>query len=707
MLSIENLSDIVKTYHPQADIALLEKAYHFSLNAHQDQKRASGEPYFLHPLSVAEILAKLRLDVHSVVTGLLHDTLEDTKISHSDIYNNFGPEITSLVDGVTKLTRIELQSEKTQQAENFRKLLLAMSSDIRVLLVKLVDRLHNMRTLHFIEDDLKRKRIARESLDIYCPLAERIGMNKIKEELAEIAFKELHIDAYTSIHARLSSIKQEHQTQNLKDQIIDYLKEKIKKHHLIGEIIGREKSLYSIWRKMQKKELSFEQLSDIIAFRIIVDDVSSCYQALGAIHQEFSVVPGTFKDYISTPKQNGYQSIHTVVYGPYHHKIEIQIRSKKMHEYAENGLAAHWCYKQNDLENDYKITGHQYSWIRSLLDILDTADGLDEFLEHTKLEMFQDQVFCFTPKGRLICLPKGSTPVDFAYAIHSDVGDKTIGAKINNRAAPLRTILNNGDQVEILTDEKHHPSPTWERFVMTGKARSAIRRFIKRTHRKEFVTLGKSLLQKFFLNNDIPFCEDILNKVLPLFKLDTLEDLFVFVGAGKITTRHVMQAIEQKIDAYEEVVSENNMTSPIVIENMIPGMAINFAACCHPIPGDQILGVLSSGRGMTVHTKECEMGTFDVDPENITDLSWGQYLQTDSLFVVRLKIIIINKVGSLTQTLSVFSANKSNIINLRIVNRNESFWEIFMDFDVRDKNHLDHILMNLNTLPAVSEVQRI
>jgi guanosine-3',5'-bis(diphosphate) 3'-pyrophosphohydrolase len=708
MLQPEELCGIVKKHYPNADVALIAKAYDFSQKAHSQQKRASGEPYFLHPLAVAEILASLKLDVHSVITGLLHDTIEDTDVTHTDIYNNFGPEITSLVDGVTKLTRIEVQSEKTQQAENFRKLLLAMSSDIRVLLVKLVDRLHNMRTLYHIVDPKKRKRIAKESLDIYCPLAERLGINQIKEELAEIAFKELHSDAHASIHSRLTSIRNENQTTDLAAQIIAHLHEKIAKHDLSSKIIGREKSIYSIWRKMQKKEIAFEQLSDIVAFRVIVHTVSDCYKVLGAFHQEFAVVPGSFKDYISTPKQNGYQSIHTVVYGPYHHKIEVQIRTRKMHEFAEHGLAAHWRYKQNENEEAHNTTGHQYSWIRSLLDILDTAKGLDEFLEHTKLEMFQDQVFCFTPKGRLISLPTGSTPVDFAYAIHSDVGDKTMGCKINGRALPLRTVLNNGDQVEILTDMKRHPSPTWEQFVVTGKARAAIRRFIKKTHKKEFISLGKKLLQKAFLKEDIPFSEEILKYIVQKFKTPTLEDLFFIVGEGKITTRSIIQSLEDKVTLAAQDVHRNSTNiSPIVIKNMIPGMAINFSACCHPIPGDKIIGVITHGKGLAVHTTDCEVATFDRDPEHITDLSWEPYLNSETRFIVRLKLVIINKVGSLTQALSAFSSKQSNLINFKVTNRNESFWEMFMDFEVKDRGHLDEILVTLNTLPAITQVERV
>ena len=434
----------------------------------------------------------MKLDTASIITGLLHDTVEDTVATLEDIERMFGPDIAKLVDGVTKLSRLELQSDQTKQAENFRKLVLAMSEDIRVLLVKLADRLHNMRTLHFFKDEERRRRIARETMEIYAPLAERIGMHDMKDELEDLAFAELHPEARASIMARLAFLREK--GEGLVERIIEELQETLTKAGITAEVSGREKTPYSIWRKMQQKNVGFEQLSDIMAFRVVVDSVEQCYHALGVIHSRYPVVPGRFKDYISTPKPNNYRSLHSAVIGPERQRIEMQIRTHEMHEVAELGVAAHWVYKQGAP----KTEGRQYRWLRELLDILEHASDPQEFLEHTKLEMFQDQVFCFTPKGDLIALPRGATPVDFAYAVHSDIGDTCVGAKVNGRLAPLRTQLSNGDQVEIITSKAQTPSPTWERFVVTGKARARIRRFVRTQQRQQYLDLGKAILQKAF-----------------------------------------------------------------------------------------------------------------------------------------------------------------------------------------------------------------
>ena len=480
------LVERVKSYDPGADEDALNRAYVFAMKMHGSQVRESGDPYFSHPLEVAGILTELKLDHSSIITALLHDLVEDTDTSLHDVETMFGSDIARLVDGVTKLTRLELQSEQTQHAENFRKLLLAMSEDIRVLLVKLADRVHNMRTLKYVKSPDKRRRIARETMDIYAPLAERIGMQRFKDELQDLAFAELNPDGRASILARLDFL-QSH-GQDLSQTIVDQLKRVLAKDGITAWVSGRLKSPFSIWNKMQHKNVTFEQLSDIMAFRVVVGSVAECYQALGSLHSHYSVVPGRFKDYISTPKPNGYRSLHTSIIGPAQHRIEVQIRTRDMHDVAEFGVAAHWRYKQGEL----KVDGRQYRWLRELLDILDHASNPEEFLEHTKLEMFQDQVFCFTPKGDLIALPRGATPVDFAYAVHSEVGDTCVGAKVNGRIMPLRSELNNGDQVEILTSKAQTPSPDWEKFAVTGKAKARIRRFIHMKEREQYVELGRS-----------------------------------------------------------------------------------------------------------------------------------------------------------------------------------------------------------------------
>src|SRR5271155_5791479 len=515
MMRQPDLVDLVKSYDPDADEAVLNRAYVYSMKAHGSQLRESGDPYFSHPVEVAGLLAQMKLDTASIATGLLHDTVEDTVATLDDIEKHFGPDIGRLVDGVTKLSRIELQSDQTKQAENFRKLVLAMSEDIRVLLVKLADRLHNMQTLHFIDSDEKRRRIARETMDIYAPLAERIGMHRMKDQLEDLAFTELYPDARASIAARLGFLRD--RGGDIVSRINSELTHKLNDDGLSATISGREKSAYSIWHKMQRKDVPFEQLADVMAFRVLVEDVGECYHALGTIHSAYHVVPGRFKDYISTPKPNNYRSLHTGVIGPERQRIEIQIRTREMHEVAELGVAAHWIYKQQA----GRVDGRQYRWLRELLEILDHASNPEEFLEHTKLEMFQDQVFAFTPKGDLIVLPRGATAVDFAYAVHSQIGDTCVGAKINGRLLPLRTELANGDQVEIVTSRAQTPSPTWERFVVTGKARARIRRFIRTQQRAQYLDLGRAILQKAFRQEGHEYTDKAVAEVLRQFDCET------------------------------------------------------------------------------------------------------------------------------------------------------------------------------------------
>ena len=501
MLRQYELIERVKAYDPNVDEEGLSRAYVFAMKMHGQQKRDSGDPYFSHPVEVAGILTEYKLDYATIITALLHDTIEDTSASHADIENLFGKEVATLVEGVTKLSRIQLQSEKSKQAENLRKLVLAMSEDIRVLLVKLADRVHNMRTLHFIKDPQRRYRIAKETLDIYAPLAERLGINKMKDELEDLAFKEIHPEQYASIQTRLNFLREK--DSNLIPRIIEKFTEDMKDTGLDFKIYGREKKPYSIWRKMENQSITFEQICDIMAFRIIVPTVADCYHTLGVIHTKYPMVPGRYKDYISTPKPNGYQSLHTGVIGPFKQRVEVQIRTPEMHEVAELGVAAHWQYKQKD----FKADGKQFRWLRELVELLEQSSDPNEFLEHTKMAMYQDQVFCFTPKGDLIELPKDSTPVDFAYAVHSGVGDHCVGAKINGKIVPLRTPLANGDQVEILTSNAQTPSAEWERFVVTPKAKSAVRKFIRQQQREMFIAGAMSQLQKLYQANKLDYAE--------------------------------------------------------------------------------------------------------------------------------------------------------------------------------------------------------
>ena len=705
------LVERVKSYDPSADESALNRAYVFSMKAHGTQKRASGDPYFSHPVEVAGILAGMRLDSSSIVTGLLHDTVEDTLATLEEIERSFGPEIARLVDGVTKLSRVELQSGQTKQAENFRKLVLAMSEDIRVLLVKLADRLHNMRTLRFIKDPEKRKRIARETMDIYAQLAERIGMHEMKDQLEDLAFTELYPDARESIIARLAFLRDK--GGDLVPSIIAELKDVLKKAGIEAQVSGREKSPYSIWRKMQRKDVGFEQLADIMAFRVVVEKAEECYQALGIIHSHYPVVPGRFKDYISTPKPNQYRSLHTGVIGPERQRIEIQIRTREMHEVAELGVAAHWSYHQGAPSTE----GPQYRWLRELLDILEHASGPEEFLEHTRLEMFQDQVFCFTPKGDLFALPRGATPVDLAYAVHSEIGDTCVGAKINGRLVPLRTQLQNGDQVEIVTSKVQTPSPTWERFVVTGKARARIRRFIRTQQRQQYLDLGKSILQKAFRQEGHELTEKATHEALKIFNVDTAEDLFVSVGEGVRTGREVVHAIfppkadekPRKVVPLSEARGKGKKASDtaVPIRGLIPGMALHFAGCCHPLPGDRIVGIVTTGKGVTIHTIDCEtLENYADTPERWLDVAWSSSGDPTQAHVGRINVIIGNEPGSLGSLTTIIGKHAGNITNLKITNRSQDFFEIIVDIEVQDVKHLTNIIAALRAAPSINSVDR-
>jgi GTP diphosphokinase / guanosine-3',5'-bis(diphosphate) 3'-diphosphatase len=709
------LVERVKAYDPQADEDALNRGYVFAMKAHGAQTRASGDPYFSHPLEVAGICTDYRLDTASIVTALLHDTVEDTGATIPEIRGLFGPEVARLVDGVTKLNRIELQSEHARQAENFRKLVLAMSEDIRVLLVKLADRLHNMRTLRFLNDHEKRRRIASETMDIYAPLAERMGMQEMKNELEDLAFAELNPHARESILARLSFLREHGGV--LIPCIIGQLNETLRANDLEADIVGREKTPYSIWQKMQRNNLNFEQLCDIMAFRLIVPTQEDCYRGLGIVHGAYPVIPGRFKDYISTPKPNGYRSLHTGVFGPERQRIEIQIRTLEMHEIAEYGVAAHWHYKQGITQPN----GRQYRWLRELLEILEHAGGPEEFLEHTKLEMFQDEVFCFTPKGDLINLPTGATPVDFAYAVHSEIGDKCVGAKINGRLMPLRTVLQNGDQVEIITSRAQTPSPTWERFVVTGKARARIRRFIRSKEREQYLELGRSILDRAFSAEGYECSDKALEGVLKNFKQASIDDLCAQVGAGNFNARAVVEAvlpgIRKKRSFVEKVVplARARHKKPqakgqgIPIRGLIPGMALHFAGCCHPLPGDRIVGVVTTGKGVTIHTIDCEtLEEFAETPERWIDVSWdvGDGEAEGAVHVGRVQVTVLNEPGSLGSLTTVIAKNEGNISNLKITNRTMQFFDILVDIEVRDVAHLIDIIAALRATPAVNSADR-
>ena len=710
MIRQYELAERVKSYDPGADEAALNRAYVFALKAHGAQIRASGDSYFSHPLEVAGILTDYHLDHTTIITALLHDTIEDTAATLDDIRGLFGDEIARLVDGVTKLSRIELQSDHTKQAENFRKLVLAMSEDIRVLLVKLADRLHNMRTLGHIENPETRRRIALETMEIYAPLAGRVGMHKMKDELDDLAFAELYPEARASVLTRLEFLRRE--GGGLAPEIIFELERTLARAGVKSQVSGREKGACAIWRKMQRKNVSFEQLSDVMAFRVIVDFTEECYRSLGAIHTAYRVVPNRFKDYVSTPKPNGYRSIHTTVIGPFKQRVEIQIRTREFHEVAENGVAAHWLYKQGI----GKTEGRQYRWLRELLEILEQTSAPNEFLENTKLEMFQDQVFCFTPKGDLIALPAKATPVDFAYAVHSEIGDTCVGAKINGRIMPLRTILQNGDQVEIVTSKAQTPSPTWERFVVTGKARACILRFIHSKEREQYMELGGSILKRAFAEAGYELSTHALEGVLKVFKLDKPDDLMSRVGAGHITGRDVVEAVypgtkrkRRGLNPFRRSrAPDPEGVASVPIRGLIPGMAMHFAECCHPLPGDRIVGILTEGQGVMIHTIDCDhLADLSDAPERWLDLSWDENTNPDDLRVGRIVVTVRNQPGTLGDLSTLIARNDGNIQNIKITNRSADFFDFVLDIEVRDVLHLSDIIAALRASPAISAVERL
>ncbi|MDP6788303.1 MAG: bifunctional (p)ppGpp synthetase/guanosine-3',5'-bis(diphosphate) 3'-pyrophosphohydrolase [Rhodospirillales bacterium] len=705
------LVEKVKSYDPGAAEDVLNRAYVFAMKAHGLQLRASGDPYFSHPLEVAGILTEYKLDSASIITALLHDTIEDTPATLNEIRSHFGTEVARLVDGVTKLTRIEFQSDHAKQAENFRKLLLAMSEDIRVLLVKLADRLHNMRTLHHLNDPEKQRVIAMETMDIYSPLAERMGMQAMKNELDDLAFSEINGDARDSIRARLEFLRD--QGGDLAGRVIGELQTTLTEAGIEATLSGREKTPYSIWRKMQHKSVTFEQLSDIMAFRVVVDTIEDCYRTLGVIHGAYRMVPSRFKDYISMPKPNGYRSLHTGVIGPERHRIEVQIRTHDMHEIADIGVAAHWQYKQGIAKTD----GRQYRWLRELLDILEQTSGPEEFLEHTKLEMFQDQVFCFTPKGDLINLPHGATSVDFAYAVHSEIGDSCVGAKINGRIMPLRTRLNNGDQVEVITSKAQTPSPTWERFVVTGKARARIRRFIRAKEREQYLELGHAIIERAFSEEGYSKSNKALKGVLKHFHMASADDLAVEVGAGHLTGRDVVEAVYPALKKKRQTgkvvplararAKRAGKGAPVPIKGLIPGMALHFAGCCHPLPGDRIVGIVTTGRGVTIHTIDCEtLAQYADMPDRWLDVSWEVSAELAEISVGRIHVTCLNAPGSLGNLSTLIAKNEGNISNLKITNRSPDFFEIMLDIEVRDVRHLTDIIAALRATPVINSVER-
>ncbi|HKD23163.1 MAG TPA: bifunctional (p)ppGpp synthetase/guanosine-3',5'-bis(diphosphate) 3'-pyrophosphohydrolase [Rhizomicrobium sp.] len=702
------LVDRVKAYDPDADEALLNRAYVFAMKAHGQQFRASGDPYFAHPLEVAGILTEIKLDVPTIATALLHDTIEDTSVTYDDIKENFGEEIAGLVDGVTKLSKLELFSERTKQAENFRKLMLAMSNDIRVLLVKLADRLHNMRTLHFIKDAEKRRRIAQETVDIYAPLAGRIGMQRLREELEDLAFGELNADARNSIVTRLARL--DAQSGDRIGRIADQLKRKLAEHGIEAWVYGRTKRAYSIWRKLKDKQLNFESLSDIFGFRVIVKSEEDCYRALGVLHTSWRMIPERFKDFISNPKTNGYRSIHTTVIGPEQQRVEVQIRTEQMHDIAERGVAAHWRYREH-VDDDKNATAERaFEWLRDMVDLLEKGDSVEEFLEHSRLHLYQDQVFCFTPKGDLISLPRGATPIDFAYAVHTDLGNTTVGAKVNGMHVPLHTPLKNGDQVEIIRTKEQTPSPLWEQFVVTGRARAEIRRYLRQARREEHASLGRKVLEKIFADEAVPLTDKAIGEVAKKLNLPKPDEVYAQVGRGALRADDVLLAVypEMKRRAERGRPKKEGDRQAISIQGLTEGVSYRLGQCCHPLPGDRIVGLMVPGEGIVVHTIDCEeLERAQASMADWLDVKWHTRASDTAQSVARVLVRVKNAPGSLAAAIGVISANGGNIFNLKVVDRSLLLFEFSVDIEVRDVAHLQNILGALRVNAAVESVERV
>ena len=696
MLRQYELVERVKRYDPDADEAMINRAYVFSVQKHGSQKRASGDPYFSHPIEVAGILTDFYMDDKTIVTALLHDTLEDTLTTYEEIEELFGPDVARLVDGVTKLSKIEAQSENERAAENLRKFLLAMSDDIRVLLVKLADRLHNMRTLHFIGKEEKRRRIARETMEIYAPLAERIGMYDFMREMQLLAFQQLEPEAHDSITRRLDQLKEGGVDKVAR--ISSGLQLLLGQAGMKVTVSGREKHPYSIWRKMQERHISFEQLTDVMAFRIITATTEDCYRALGIIHGRYKMVPGRFKDYISTPKRNGYRSLHTTVIHAENARIEIQIRSAEMHRENEFGLAAHWAYKQG------KGPDGQAGWLRDLIEILDQSHDADELLENTRLAMYQDRIFAFSPKGELYQLPKGATPVDFAYAVHTSLGGQTVGAKVNGRVVPLRTVLENGDQVEILKSEGQEPQPGWLTFAITAKARAAIRRYIRHKQRDETIRLGENLFEEIVDRLPVEIGDKAIAAALKRLKMEDRAALMIAIATHRVTDMEVMEALIPGSTSGED--GDHHAPAqhhPVSIRGLTPGIAYSLGECCHPVPGDRIVGIRRTGEPIEVHTIDC-MALEDGQDADWVDLAWDSKSKGGT---ARLQVIVKNQPGALAAVANIFGVNKANILNLQLVNREGPFHTDIIDLEVTDAPHLMRIVSALRALDCVAQADRV
>jgi GTP diphosphokinase / guanosine-3',5'-bis(diphosphate) 3'-diphosphatase len=731
MLRQYELIDRVKHYNPATNEDLLNRAYVYAMQAHGKQKRESGDPYFSHPLEVAAILTDLKLDDATIAAALLHDTIEDTDATRAEIDRVFGHDIGRLVDGLTKLKKLDLVSKEAKQAENLRKLLLAIADDVRVLLIKLADRLHNMRTLGHRAPEARR-RTAEETLDIYAPLAGRMGMHELREELEDLSFRELNPEAHKVITERLEALAT--RSSGWITEIEQQLTKKLAERGIAAEVFGRRKHAYSIWRKMERKAVGFEQLSDIFGFRVVVANLAECYQALGIVHVSWPVVPGRFKDYVSTPKQNDYRSIHTTVIGPGKQRVELQIRTREMQQIAEYGIAAHALYKDG-LGSPTEMLSREsnaYAWLRRTIELLAEGSNPEEFLEHTKLELFHDQVFCFTPKGKLIALPRGATPIDFAYAVHTDVGNMAIGAKINGKIGPLASALQNGDEVQILTSKAQMAPPTaWESLVVTGKARAAIRRATRDAVRQQYSAFGRRIVERLCQRAKIEYSDEKLEGALPRLARASIDDVMAAVGRSEMRAADVVRAMypdykDERVTAVApksergwfglkkakavkfKLPDEGENGAAVPIRGINSDLPVRFAPNGGAVPGDRIVGIMTPGEGITIYPIQSEsLQQFDEQPERWLDVRWDVDDNAPQRFPARLAVHSVNEPGTLAQIAQVIAEHDGNIDNIRMTRQSPDFTEMTIDLEVYNLKHLTSIIAQLRAKKVVANAERV
>lgn len=698
MIAADDLVALVRNYNPKTNEALIRAAFDYGCEMHEGQLRQSGEPYFSHPVAVAAILTEQQLDDATIITALLHDTIEDTKSTYTEVAARFGDEVAALVDGVTKLTNLQLSSSQTQQAENFRKLFMAMSKDLRVILVKLADRLHNMRTIKAMRPEKQVKK-ARETMDIYAPLAGRMGMHWMREELEDLAFRVLNAEGRASIIRHYITLQKE--TGDVMHQITGDMRHELDKAGIPAEVFGRAKKPYSIWRKMQEKKTSFSRLSDIYGFRIITHSKADCYAALGVIHQRWRAIPGRFKDYISEPKSNGYRSIHTTVSGRDGKRVEVQIRTRQMHDVAETGVAAHWSYRDG-VRSKNPFAVDPAKWVASLTEQFRVEDDHEDFLEAVKLEMYADKVFCFTPKGDVYKLPRGATPLDFAYAIHTRIGSACVGAKVDGIRVPLWTRLKNGQSVEIVTAEGQSPQATWLEIATTGKAKSAIRRELREAGRERYAQLGRELARSAFENVGKKLSDKVLDMAARTLRISDAQELLARLGSAEMLARDVVSAV------YPDLAPKSSefIEAQSAVIGLGKGRAFTRAPCCQPLPGERIVGIVERGKGVTVHTIDCgALVAHEDNPERWLDLHWADG-NHPPVYDVSLELTIGNDAGVLGRVCTLIGENKANISNLNFLDRKPDFYKLLVDIDLSDANHLHAIMSALEAESDVASVVR-